>query len=65
MSEKVFTTKQVLILVFAIITGIAFLQTSTPIWTASFWREFILHILGYGLVSEFIVILLGRLFKSK
>jgi hypothetical protein len=56
---KEFTTKQVLILVFAIIVGIAFIETSSPLWTFIFWREFLLKILVYGAISEFIVIALS------
>jgi len=59
-SEKEFTAKQVYILVFAIVVGIAFMETSHPIWTGGFWREFGLKVLGYGLVVEFIVVLLAQ-----
>jgi hypothetical protein len=33
---KEFTGKQVLILVFAIVAGIAFIETSGPVWTWDF-----------------------------
>jgi len=56
---KEFTAKQVFILVFAIIAGIAFMETSSPLWTFIFWREFLLKILLYGAISEFIVIALS------
>lgn len=56
---KEFTLKQVFILVFAIVAGIAFIETSSPIWTSAFWREFLLKLLVYGAVAEFIVIALG------
>ena len=56
---KKFTTKQVFILVFAIIVGIAFMETSSPLWTFIFWRGFLLKILLYGAISEFIVIALS------
>jgi len=57
---KEFTLKQVLVLVFAIIAGIAFVETSSPIWSLDFWREFLLKLLVYGAVSEFIVIALSE-----
>jgi len=50
------TLRQVLILVFCIVAGIAFIETSAAIWTTDFWREFLLKLLGYGLASEFVVI---------
>jgi len=60
MSEKIFTAKQVYILVFAIVVAIAFIETSTgAMWTIEFWREFFLKIIIYGAVVEFVVVLLG------
>ena len=56
---KEFSSKEVLILVFAIVAGIAFMETSSPVWTAAFWREFLLKLLLYGVISEFIVVALG------
>ena len=56
---KKFTFKQVLILVIVIVAGIAFVETSSPMWTSAFWREFLLKLLIYGAVSEFVVIALG------
>jgi hypothetical protein len=58
---KEYTAKQVLILVAAIITGIAFIETSGPIWSWTFWRQFLLNLLVYGAVSVVIVIALGAL----
>jgi hypothetical protein len=57
---KEFTLKQVLILVIAIVAGIAFIETSGPVWTWDFWRQFLLKLLVYGVVSEFIVVALGE-----
>ncbi len=57
---KKFTGKQVLILVFCIVAAIAFMETSSPVWTISFFRELGLKLLIYGAVSEFVVILLGN-----
>jgi len=66
--EKEFTIKQVLILVAVVVVGIAFMETSAPMWTSLFWREFLLKILLYGVVSEFMVIAAGsflpNLFKK-
>jgi hypothetical protein len=56
---KEFSFKQVLILVFAIVSAIAFVETSSPMWTSAFWREFLLKLLIYGAISEFVVIALG------
>jgi len=56
---KEFTAKQVFILVSAIIVGIAFMETSSPLSTFIFWREFLLKVLLYGGISVFIVIALS------
>jgi hypothetical protein len=56
---KTFTSKQVLILVLAIVAGIAFMETSAPMWSLSFLREFGLKLLIYGAISEFIVVIWG------
>jgi len=56
---KKFTLKQILILVLCIVAGIAFLETSAPIWSLSFLREFGLKLLVYGAISEIIVIFLA------
>ncbi|MDP3792946.1 MAG: hypothetical protein Q8Q89_04455 [bacterium] len=61
---KKFTSKQVFILVLAIVAGIAFMETSSPIWTSAFWREFLLNLLLYGVISEFVVIALSILKKN-
>jgi len=60
---KKFTTKQVFVLVLAIVMGIAFIETSSPVWTLLFWREFLLKLMVYGLVSEFIVVALSSSIK--
>jgi len=62
---KIFTLKQVLILVFVIIAGIAFVETSSSVFSSAFWREFLLNLLIYGAVSEFIVIALGAWIERK
>jgi len=59
MNRETFTQKQVLILVIAIVAGIAFAETSSPMWSLSFWREFGLKLIIYGAISEFVVILLS------
>ena len=64
MEGKSFTAKQVIILTLVIVAGIAFMETSQPVWTGEFWREFGLNVFVYGLVVEFIVILLAQ-FLSK
>ena len=66
MNEKQFTSKQIYILVLAIVAGIAFIETSAgAIWTLGFWREFLLKVIIYGAVCEFVVILLGSFSKEK
>lgn len=57
---KTFTSKQVLILVFCIVAGIAFAETSAPIWSLSFFREFGLKLFIYGGISEIVVVLLSQ-----
>ncbi|MDD5463923.1 MAG: hypothetical protein PHP62_02150 [Candidatus Moranbacteria bacterium] len=57
---KTFTLKQVLILVFCIVAGIAFSETSAPIWSLTFFREFGLKLFIYGAISEIIIILLSQ-----
>jgi len=61
MKDKEYTSKQVLILVGAIISAIAFLETSGPVWSWTFWRQFLLNLLIYSAVSVFVVIALGSL----
>ena len=56
---KEFTAKEVFILVFAIVAGIAFTEKSSPIISWDFWREFLTKLLIYGAVTEFIVIVLS------
>ena len=65
MNEKIFTFRQVFILVLVIVTGIAFIETPTvTMWTLEFWRVFLFKVLIYGAVVEFIVILLGSSLKK-
>lgn len=64
MEEKEFTFKQVFILVAVLVVGFAFLQTSAPMWTFKFWREFLLNVMVYGAVSEFLVILSSVIFTK-
>jgi hypothetical protein len=64
MKEK-FTTKEVAILIIAIVAGIAFLETSHPLWTGKFWREFILKVVVYGVVVEFILLGLAQFGNRK
>lgn len=47
-------------LALAIIAGVSFVETSSPMWTGEFWREFGLKVLIYGFVVEFVVILLAQ-----
>lgn len=56
---KGFTRKQVVVLVLAIVAAIAFVETSEPVMTATFWRAFLLKLVLYGVVAEFVVIALG------
>ncbi len=53
------TTNDVFILVFVIITGIAFLETFMPVWTLDFWREFLYKIIGYTLASVVLMLVIG------
>ena len=66
MVEKRFTAKQVYILVFAIVAGIAFMETPAgAIWTTEFWKEFLLKVIVYGAIVEFVVVLLSSFQKNK
>jgi len=56
---KEFTTKEVFILVLVIVIGIAFIESGHS------WRGFFLNIMMYGLIVEFLVILLSVLFDKK
>ncbi len=62
--NKKFTAKQVYILVFAIVVGISFVETSGGIKTSEFWKEFIFNIVGYGIIVELIVIILASFSKE-
>jgi hypothetical protein len=59
-----FTLKEVFVLVFIIVTGISFLETSDPIFSTPFFKDFIGNVLVYGFVSELLVVfwsyLIGR-----
>ncbi|MFA6404862.1 MAG: hypothetical protein WCW03_02575 [Candidatus Paceibacterota bacterium] len=61
---KTFTSKQVFILVIVIVAGIAFAETSAPIWSSDFLREFGLKLFVYGGISEFIVVSLSSSMKN-
>jgi len=50
------TLKQVSKLVFVIVAGIAFVETSSPMWSLAFLKEFLLKVIIYGAVAEFMVI---------
>jgi hypothetical protein len=56
--EKVFTAKQIYILVFAIVVAIAFLESDS-------WRIFGVKVILYGCVIEFVVIALAGFLKEK
>jgi len=64
MKEK-FTTKEVAILIIVIVAGIAFLETGHPLLTGKFWREFILKVVVYGVVVEFILLGLAQFGNRK
>ena len=59
MQDKNLTDKQVYILIVAIITAIAFLESGYS------WRDFGLKVLVYGAVSAFVAILLGTMQRNK
>lgn len=62
--NKKFTTKEVCIIVFAIVVAIAFMETpASAIWTSEFWKEFLVKVILYGVIVEFIVILLNSFKK--
>lgn len=64
-SKKEFTTKQVYVLVFAIVVAIAFVETPAgAIWNWDFWKEFLLKVFICGSVVEFVVILLASFSKK-
>jgi hypothetical protein len=56
---KTYTGKQVAALVFVIVGAIAFVETSAPMSTGTFWREFLLKLIGYGFASEIALIGVG------
>jgi hypothetical protein len=60
---KTYTSKQVGTLVFIIVGAIAFVETSAPVWTGTFWREFLMKLIVYGFASEIAVIAVGS-FRS-
>ena len=62
---KKFTGRQVFYLVFAIVAGIAFVETSSPVWTMDFWREFLLKLIIYSVVSEFMVLVVGKWIEKR
>ena len=47
------TKREFYVFVFSIIIVIAFLETSNPIWTPEFWREFLSNVLLFSIVSIF------------
>jgi len=66
MKEKKFTAKQVYILVFFVVAGIAFAETPAgAIWTTEFWKEFLLKVIIYGGIVEFVVVLLSNGFSKE
>ncbi|MFH1292280.1 MAG: hypothetical protein ABIH87_03720 [bacterium] len=62
---KEFSQKEVYKLVFVIIVSIAFMETSSPIWTLNFLREFLLNLLIYGAIAAFAVIALSKWIEDK
>ncbi len=57
-NTNTFTTKQAFIIVSCIVVAIAFMETSAPVWTLSFLREFGLKLFMYGAVSVIVVVIL-------
>ena len=62
--NKTYSGKEVTIIVIVIIAGIALAETSLPMWTLGFWREFIVKFLTYCGVSAFVLIVLAVLGSS-
>ena len=66
MNEKKFAAKQVYILVFALVVGIAFVETTAvAIWTSIFWKEFLLKVMIYGVIAEFIAVFLASFQRNR
>ncbi len=57
-SKKMFTFRQVFILIIAIVLAISFIESSS-------WKEFGLKVLLYGVISEFVIILLAEILNRK
>ena len=56
-SKKMFTFRQVFILIIAIVLAISFIESSS-------WKEFGLKVLLYGVISEFVIIKIKQIFKK-
>ena len=64
-SRKSFTDRQVFVLIFCIVAGISFIETSEAMWSLAFWKEFALNLILYGVIVEFIVILLSNFLNKE
>ena len=64
LDKKEFTLKQVNILVFTVIVGIAFIETlGGAIWTIKFLKEFLLNIIVYSAVAAIIFVIFGEFYE--
>jgi hypothetical protein len=54
--KKDFTFKEVVAIIFFLIAGFSFLETSAPILTIAFLREFLLKFIGYCVAAEIILV---------
>ena len=62
--EQEFTSKEVCILVLAVVGGIAFAETSSPVISLAFWREFLVKFLSYCVISAVMMIVVS-MFNGK
>ncbi|MFA4857952.1 MAG: hypothetical protein WC901_04730 [Candidatus Margulisiibacteriota bacterium] len=66
MNDEQFTAKQVYVLVFAIVVGIAFIETSKgAVWEWIFWKEFLPKVIVYGVIVEFVVVCLSNYLSKR
>ena len=58
MEEKTFSAKELYGVAGTIVVAIALIETSGPVWSIEFWRQFLLNIIIYVAVSVIAVLLL-------
>lgn len=55
--KKNFTSHEVYSLLAALVLGVAFLETSSPILSVEFFKDLLTNFVKYSLISFFIIIL--------